>query len=487
MNNSLFFRLSVFGALLAAGFSVNAATYYVDKKHPQANDQNIGVEQEAPWATLSKAAQVLEAGDTVFVKSGIYNSVMKGFAPDTGVDAVVKLQNSGEEGRPIEFKAMEGETVVIEPGYDAGGFFIKGKSYITIEGFEIRYGGSGIAVAGGLGRMNGIRIVDNYIHHIGSPIANSSGIRLDHVDSAYVANNLVHNISNYGHENNNGMGVLSYRMLNVTFENNEFHTSDKGIYHKGAYSTDDTGIVIRNNLIYDTNSALEFHNNSTTDAAQNGTQIYQNIFVNNTAPLYDTTYQSTHENIGFDIYNNTFYNTGGLSIRGLSEVSFFSNIISGPSERTIQTVYQPHVFETPDIRKAPSFSLIDYNLYPVDFSVRLGLYSDNPVNFYSLSEWQQVTPSTADAVSLESSAFPPDTHSMVADAGFVDPLNYNFRLVQNSLAVGAGRNGGNIGAYRTGGEVIGLLSGFRHANRNSISPLDGTGSPPKAVELEVIN
>ena len=108
-------------------------------------------------------------------------------------------------------------------------------------------------------------------------------------------------------------------------------------------------------------------------------------------------------------------------------------------------------------------------------------------NFYSLSEWQQVTPSTADAVSLEQSAFPPDTHSMVADAGFVDPLNFNFRLVQNSLAVGAGRNGGNLGAYRTGGEVIGLLPGFRHANRNSISPLDGRGSAPVAVGLECDN
>jgi hypothetical protein len=485
MNNSLFFRLSVLGTLLAAGFSVNAATYYVDKRHPQASDQNMGVEQEAPWATLSKASQVLKAGDTVLVKSGLYNTLMKGFSPYSGRDAVVKPQNSGEQDRPIEFKAMEGETVVIEPGYDASGFIIAGKSYITIEGFEIRYGGGGIGVAGGLGRMDGIRIVDNYIHHIGAPIANSSAIRLDDVDSAYVGNNLVHNVSNYGHENNNGMGFLSYNMLNVTLENNEFHTSDKGIYHKGAYLTGDTGIVIRNNLVHDTNIALEFNNNAPSDAAHIGTEIYQNIFVNNNVPIYDTTYQSAHENVGFDIYNNTFYNTGGFTIRGLSEVSFFNNIIVGPSERTISTVYQSHVFETPDIRKAPSFSLIDYNLYPVDFSVRLGLYSDKAINFYSLSEWQQVTPSTADAVSLEQSAFPPDTHSMVADAGFVDPFNYNFRLVQNSLAVGAGRNGGNIGAYRTGGEVIGLLPEFRHANRNSISPLDGAGSPPKAVELEV--
>lgn len=485
MNNSLFTRSSVFGILLAAGFSVDAAVYYVDKEHPQASDQNLGIDQEAPWATLLKAAQVLEAGDTVLVKSGIYNTVMKGFTPDSGVDAVVKPQNSGEEGRPIEFKAMEGETVVIEPGYDAQGFFIAGKSYITIEGFEIRYGSGGIVVASGLGRMNGIRIVDNYIHHIGAPIANSSAIRLDDVDSAYVGNNLVHNISNYGNENNNGMGVLSYNMLNVIFENNEFHTSDKGIYHKGPYLTGDTGIVIRNNLIHDTVRALEFHNNEASDASQSGTKIYQNIFVNNETPIYDTTYQSAHENVGFEIYNNTFYNTGGLTIRGLSEVSFFNNIISGPTERTIQTVYQSHVFETPDIRKAPSFSFVDYNLYSGDFSARLGLYSGKEVNFYNLSEWQAVTPSTADAVSLEQSAFPVDAHSVLADAGFADPLNYNFRLVENSLAAGAGRNGVNIGAYTTGGEVIGLLPGFRHVNRNSISPLVTGGAAPASIELRI--
>ena len=48
-----------------------AATYYVDRSHPQASDFNPGTEA-APWKTIQHAANTLVAGDIAYVKAGVY-------------------------------------------------------------------------------------------------------------------------------------------------------------------------------------------------------------------------------------------------------------------------------------------------------------------------------------------------------------------------------------------------------------------------------
>ncbi len=49
----------------------HAATYYVDKNHTQANDNNPGTITQ-PWLTIHKANQTLMPGDTVLIRSGTY-------------------------------------------------------------------------------------------------------------------------------------------------------------------------------------------------------------------------------------------------------------------------------------------------------------------------------------------------------------------------------------------------------------------------------
>ena len=46
-------------------------TYYVDQQHPNASDTNDGTAQQ-PFRTISRAAEVVEAGERVLVKAGIY-------------------------------------------------------------------------------------------------------------------------------------------------------------------------------------------------------------------------------------------------------------------------------------------------------------------------------------------------------------------------------------------------------------------------------
>lgn len=64
-----------------------------------ASDVNPGTE-EAPFKTISKAGEIVNAGDTVIVHQGTYRET-------------VTVKNNGEPTRPIVFKAADGEDVVI--------------------------------------------------------------------------------------------------------------------------------------------------------------------------------------------------------------------------------------------------------------------------------------------------------------------------------------------------------------------------------------
>jgi hypothetical protein len=53
-----------------------------------------------PWKTIQKAASIMEAGDTCFIRSGTYRET-------------VTPAYSGTEGNPITFKAYPGDTVTV--------------------------------------------------------------------------------------------------------------------------------------------------------------------------------------------------------------------------------------------------------------------------------------------------------------------------------------------------------------------------------------
>lgn len=99
--------------------------YYVAKN---GNDNNPGTEQ-SPWLTITKAANTLVAGDTVYIKEGIYNER-------------ILIKNSGSPGKIITFAAYPGDSVTID-GTGAsvemwdGLVQISGSSYISISGLRI--------------------------------------------------------------------------------------------------------------------------------------------------------------------------------------------------------------------------------------------------------------------------------------------------------------------------------------------------------------
>jgi parallel beta-helix repeat protein len=77
-----------------------AADYYVAVNNPAGCDDGwIGTEDQ-PWCTIQKAAGTLVAGDTVYVKEGIYR------------EAVVPA-NAGTSDSMIQYIAYEGDSVVV--------------------------------------------------------------------------------------------------------------------------------------------------------------------------------------------------------------------------------------------------------------------------------------------------------------------------------------------------------------------------------------
>src|ERR1035437_6874857 len=83
--------ISMFSAAAAAG-----NTYYVSTS---GNDANLG-SLDQPFKTINHAAQIAQAGDTVFIRAGTYRET-------------ITPANSGVEGSHITYEAYRDEKVVI--------------------------------------------------------------------------------------------------------------------------------------------------------------------------------------------------------------------------------------------------------------------------------------------------------------------------------------------------------------------------------------
>ena len=120
--------------------SASGNTYYVA---PGGNDSGPGT-MDQPWGSIQKAANTLQAGDTVLIRGGTYH------IPNSGPR--ISPANSGASGAYITFQTYPGESVTIQGNYPTVGdsvwygFDIRGKSYIRIEGLTIRGFHAGVGV-----------------------------------------------------------------------------------------------------------------------------------------------------------------------------------------------------------------------------------------------------------------------------------------------------------------------------------------------------
>jgi len=68
-----------------------AKTYFVDNRNPAASDSNPGT-NERPFATINKAAQVLEPGERVIIRQGVYRERVTPLRGGTGPDKIISYE-----------------------------------------------------------------------------------------------------------------------------------------------------------------------------------------------------------------------------------------------------------------------------------------------------------------------------------------------------------------------------------------------------------
>lgn len=420
------------------------ADFYVATTGNDSNDGSIG----SPWLTIQKAADTLVAGEIVDIRGGTYTS-------QGATSSGVKPVNSGTAGNRITYRAFSGETPIIDQLDAKTGITIHGKSYITIDGLEIKNcTEGGIYARDGQGTNDNLVIQNNNVHDIdGSAGQNVAAILLSNVSNSLIENNIGTTIRVDGVNNANGGGIVGFRVWNTTVENNTFSDTYNGVYLKFPDDATIGNVIVRYNLLHDLSVATKHSTQSPRTGAHLNHQIYQNISYNTPVFYEDHTFENSSPSSGAKVYNNTIHVTTGNQVifsRGGQTMEFYNNIIySGESApEWMHTLYNTGD-KTDSSKQVSDISFCDYNcLYP-NMTAQLGEFSDDDQSWANLIAWQAATGETS--LSYDN----PDTNSIDDDPLFVNPATRDYHLQGASPVKLIGRSGENMGAYITGSETIG--------------------------------
>ncbi|NOU10112.1 MAG: right-handed parallel beta-helix repeat-containing protein [Nitrospira sp.] len=288
----------ILASALLPTVAAQAATYYVATT---GNNSSSGTSSQ-PWRTVAYAAAKMVAGDTTYVKGGVYS------------EGLVRFNKSGTSSAPIKLLNAPGAFPVISCKPPANGVYPMvllsagtgrvALGWITIEGFEVRNCHDGIKFK----NLHNSTIRRNWIHHnrANGIFGNGTKIVIDrnkindnagshgiYTNGSYytVTNNLIYANAKYGIQLNgsststynsslqpgpeyansynwtisnntiaygraaSGMVVWGSTCNNARIENNIFYENGVSSTSAGAQginfiSTTCKEIVIRNNLAY---------------------------------------------------------------------------------------------------------------------------------------------------------------------------------------------------------------------------------------------
>ena len=402
-------------ALVVVSSPASAATVrYVDRAATNCSDSGPGSVTQ-PYCTIVRAASSATPGDTVEVRAGTY----------TGT---ITVANSGTQTAPITFHPAPGAIVTVTAPSGLG-FSVKGKNWITIDGFRIAGTGShGIGVTG-----TGIVIRNNDVSNAGVRTSGKTarGINLDGCTGCIVADNVVHDNSDHGI-------FLTGGTTATTILHNEVFGNARGYARAAA------GISATNasNNTYDGNIA---HDNEDTGiqvrTAANNFLVVNNISYDNGDHGYDTlsaTGTRYISNVAFGNYKD------GFSIESSSTGSTVRNNIGVNNGLTTG----------------------EYDLWVSDNS-QAGFSSDYNIFWNSTSQTPIKWGSTRYAsVAAFRDATPNEDHGIGADPKFVAPGSGDFHLMAGSPAIDSADSG---------------VSGERPVDAEGNARTDDAGTPNTGV------
>jgi parallel beta-helix repeat protein len=229
-------------------------SFYVSSTN--GNDRSSGTDQNNPFASLQKAADVAEAGDTIYVMPGNYSNS----DPNQNV---VTIKNSGTAAAPITFKAFDPNNKPV----------IKVRNYVGIEVAGSYINLDGLIVEGNAKEFSNMTVeqVDALQKSHGrftSPITSGTGIAI----GGFYRNASPHHvtITNSIIKDNPGGGISAIRADYVTLENNEvagnsfystYNTSGISLYQNNN-SDGNNGLknIIRGNVVHNNQNLIKDFN-----------------------------------------------------------------------------------------------------------------------------------------------------------------------------------------------------------------------------------
>ena len=456
--------------------SRSGVTYYVSTS---GNDNNAGT-LAAPWRTIQKAANTVQAGDTVQVRAGTYNEVVTLKTSGNSTQGYITFANY-----PGEAPIVDGTGLAVGASGQTGLFSLEGTfNYIVIKGFEIRnYSSSSRGkVPVGIdfeGAGSNIEILNNHIHNIVQTLSSCNaanalavalygtqapasinnvtlwGNEIDHnttgcsenvsfdgnVQYFVQANNLVHDGDNIGLDNIGFEGVSTNSAYDQArdgwvFQNTIYNISSttNPVYHNqvgaDAYYCDGcTRIIVERNLIHDSDlseMASEHSGHTSSYVMFRNNIIYHSLYVGLSIGGYSKNVGGTDHCV---IVNNSLWDDGTFGSSGLGEFQIqyaatnntvTNNIFDG---YTLTSKYLLYDFTS----SQPNPAALDYNDYY------------NTAGATSLFDWQGKSLSGFPAYQ---SASAQDVHGRFADPLYVNVTTtpYNFDLASGSPGLNAGTN-----------------------------------------------
>jgi hypothetical protein len=465
-------------ALVVLGAAAtDAKTLYVNASTGNDATSYAANSQSAPWRTIARAAwgstvrsspntsEAARAGDVVIVAAGVYTTNESGSSRNM---PVLNPANSGTSGSPIIFQAAAGARVEIRSsGYGGPAIGTNGRNYIIWDGFYIdeayvnTVADTGPVVVWASNNVTLRNLELRGKHATWSD--NHNAVRIEQSDRIWLQNSVMHNFT-MSQRGRNGSAVMVYYGTNIVIENNTIHSSDGGIFVKGANMGPFT---IRRNLIYNVTSDGMAFGGLGLSSGSAGAVATQNVVRGS---------QSGVAFIGYDAYspanvliaNNTFYNNeyGAFfkpNTAGYRNIRIFNNLIS----TSIVSMQGEDVADLSNVSA-------QHNFYHAG-----GTHARLNYANYTLAQWQ--------------STLGKDNGSpagRVGDPLFVSASNNDFHLQSGSPARSGGidvadlngngsvSDGIAIGAYITGTEVIGASASCGSCGGGTGG--GGTTTPPSA-------
>lgn len=291
--SSLFAVCTMFIYAIAAPSYAQAKDIYVATT---GNDNNAGT-SAAPYQTIQRAFNVVNAGDRIVIRNGTY--------------AKAELSRAGTSSAWITVEAENpGQAKIVNPtaANVGGGIYVYSSSAFTIfKGLDISGGQHAFSLEEG---VNDIKFIGNNFHDIGKICTDThfgqTGIYMEAVQNITIEGNIFNNI---------GRLFLGENGCNI---NNVNH--DHGIYINGS-----TNVNIQNNIFTNVSRgwAIQFY--SSEDYLSSNINVLNNVFAGGN-PDRDGFIVLAGRISNSNITNNIFYE-GRTSGVGLSSPMTFSNVL----------------------------------------------------------------------------------------------------------------------------------------------------------------